>query len=147
MICSTFRNSDDAATYLFNIPENLFAVVSLRQLGAMLDALGKKPELAQEARALADEVEEAVKRHGIVQHPKHGEIYAYEVDGFGNVLLIDDAGLPSLVSIPYFGYGTQDDAVYQNTRGFALSGDNPFSSRAKPPRAPAAPTSPGRATT
>ena len=126
MICSTFRNSDDAATYLFNIPENLMAVVNLRRLAEMLDALGKKPELAKTSLALADEVEAGVRKHGIVEHPEHGRMYAYEVDGFGNVLMIDDAGLPSIVSIPYLGYGSIEDEVYQNSRGFALSGDNPY---------------------
>ena len=131
MICSTFRNSDDAATYLYNIPENLMAVVNLRRLSEMLDALGKKTGLATTARDLADEVEAAVKKHGIVEHPKHGRMYAYEVDGFGNTLLIDDAGLPSIVSIPYLGYGLIDDEVYQNSRRFALSEDNPFFYRGK----------------
>lgn len=126
MICSTFRNSDDAAIYLFNIPENLFAVTALNQLAEILDAIKKKPELAAEARALSKEVEAAVKQYGIVDHPKYGKIYAYEVDGFGNVLMMDDAGLPSLVSIPYLGYGTTSDPVYVNTRKFALSADNPY---------------------
>ncbi len=128
MICSTFRNSDDAALYLFNIPENLMAVVNLRRLAEMLDALHRKPALARTARELADEVEAAVKEHGIMEHPSetHGEIYAYEVDGFGNALFIDDAGLPSLVAVPYLGYGSIDDPVYQRTRAFALSDDNPY---------------------
>ncbi len=126
MICSAFRNSDDAAVYLFNIPENLFAVVTLRHLAEILDAIGKKPELAKESLALASEVEAAVKKYGIVQHPKYGKIYAYEVDGFGNVLMMDDAGLPSLIAIPYLGYGKVTDPIYQNTRKFALSADNPF---------------------
>lgn len=126
MICSTFRNSDDAAIYLFNIPENLMAVASLRHLSEMLNSMGKDPALAKEAAELADEVEAAVKEHGIVEHPKYGKIYAYEVDGFGNALFMDDAGLPSLVSIPYLGYGSIDDPVYQNTRKFALSEDNPY---------------------
>lgn len=128
MICSTFRNSDDAALYLFNIPENLMAVVNLRRLAEMLDALGKQPALARTARELADEVEAAVKKHGIMEHPsdEHGEIYAYEVDGFGNALFIDDAGLPSLVAVPYLGYGSIDDPVYQRTRAFVLSDDNPY---------------------
>ncbi|MGA0846928.1 MAG: glycoside hydrolase family 125 protein, partial [Luteolibacter sp.] len=126
MICSTFRNSDDAATYLFNIPENLMAVVNLRRLSEMLDAMDNKTQLARRARELADEVEAAVKEHGIIKHPKYGRMYAYEVDGFGNTLLIDDAGLPSIVSIPYLGYDLIDDDIYQNSRTFALSDDNPY---------------------
>lgn len=126
MICSVFRNSDDSATYLFNIPENLFAVVSLRQLASLLDATRQGSDLATDCRALASEVEAAALKYGIVHHPKYGDIYAYECDGYGNVLLMDDAGLPSLVSIPYLGYKTTSDKVYVNTRRFALSEDNPY---------------------
>ncbi len=126
MICSAFRNSDDAATYLYNIPENLFAVVSLRQLASLLEATKQGADLIPVCRALADEVEAATLSHGIIHHPKYGDIYAYECDGYGNVLLMDDAGLPSLISIPYLGYKTASDAVYRNTRRFALSPDNPY---------------------
>ncbi len=126
MICSVFRNSDDSATFLFNIPENLFAVASLRRLAEILDAIKKEPALAADSRALADEAEAAVKKYGIVDHPKYGKIYAYEVDGFGNTLLIDDGGSPGLIAIPFLGYGTPDDEVYKNSRRFALSEDNPF---------------------
>jgi uncharacterized protein len=126
MICSVFRNSDDSATYLFNIPENLFAVVSLRHLASLLEATHQGADLVPVCRSLADEAEAATLKYGIVHHPKYGDIYAYECDGYGNVLLMDDAGLPSLVSIPYLGYKTTDDPVYVNTRRFALSADNPY---------------------
>jgi meiotically up-regulated gene 157 (Mug157) protein len=75
---------------------------------------------------MADEVESATLKYGVVHHPKYGDIYAYECDGFGNVLLMDDAGLPSLISIPYLGYKTASDPVYVNTRRFVLSADNPY---------------------
>ncbi|MBJ8193385.1 glycoside hydrolase family 125 protein, partial [Bacillus cereus] len=60
------------------------------------------------------------------RHPVFGPIYAYETDGFGNYCLMDDAGTPGLMSIPYLGYTTADDPIYQNTRLFALSQENPF---------------------
>ena len=127
MICSAFRNSDDATTYLFNIPENLFAVVSLRQLAEMLDGLKDAGGLVATCRSLAREVEQAAQTHGIIDNPRGGgKLYAYECDGLGHHLLIDDAGLPSLTSIPYLGYKTVDDPVYQNSRKFAQSADNPF---------------------
>jgi meiotically up-regulated gene 157 (Mug157) protein len=126
MICSTFRTSDDATTYLFNIPENLFAVVVLRQLAALLKATQQGVHLISGCLDLADEIEAATLHDGIVQHPKYGAIYAYECDGYGNVLLMDDAGLPSLISIPYLGDKSADDEVYANTRQFALSADNPY---------------------
>ena len=131
MICSGFRNSDDAAIYLFNIPENLFAVSGLGHLAEILDGIKKEPALAADARALAAEVTEAVRAHGIVNHPKYGEIYAYECDGYGSVLLMDDAGSPGLVAIPFLGYGDASDKIYQDSRRFALSEDNPYFYRGK----------------
>ena len=127
MICSNFRASDDSAMYLFNIPENLFAVVSLRQMADMLDELKDTSDLARRCRTLSDEVEAAVLAYGIVEAPAGGgKIYAYEVDGLGHVLLMDDANLPNLTAIPYFGYKTSDDPLYQRTRAFAQSSANPF---------------------
>jgi len=127
MICSAFRNSDDATTYLFNIPENLFAVVGLRQLAEILDAIKDASGLSATCSSLASEVEDAVFAHGIVDSPQGGgKLYAYECDGMGHHLLIDDPGLPGLVSIPYLGYKSIDDPVYQNSRKLALSSDNPL---------------------
>jgi len=127
MICSAFRNSDDATTYLFNIPENLFALVSLRQLAAMLDALGDHSGLAATSRRLAQEVESGVQTDGLIDNPKGpGKMYVYECDGLGHHLLLDDAGMPGLTSIPFLGYKTIDDPVYQNSRRFAQSSDNPL---------------------
>ena len=81
---------------------------------------------ADECVALADEVEQAVKELAIYHHPKYGDIFAYEVDGFGNQLLIDDANVPSLLSLPYISDVSPDDPVYRNTRRFVLSQDNPY---------------------
>lgn len=52
---------------------------------------------------LADEVEKALKEHAVYTHPKYGPIYAFEVDGFGNHILMDDANVPSLLAMPYLG--------------------------------------------
>jgi hypothetical protein len=126
MIASPFRNSDDAAIYLFNVPANLFAVSSLRRTAELLEALPAGKSLAPEVRALASEVDAAILAHGVADHPKHGRMFVYECDGFGNVVLMDDAGLPNLVSIPYLGDTPPGDAVYRASRRFALSHDNPY---------------------
>ena len=129
MICSVFRNSDDASLYLFNIPENLFAVTALRQLAELLTTTtggGAQPALAEECVVLANEVEAAVRKHGIREHPVHGQIYVYECDGYGNSVFMDDTGLPSLLSMPYLGSVKPDDETYQRTRAFSLSADNPY---------------------
>ena len=51
-------------------------------------------------------------------------LIVYQVDGLGNHNLMDDANIPSLMSIPYLGYKA-DPAIYENTRRFVLSRDNP----------------------
>ncbi|WP_374755202.1 glycoside hydrolase family 125 protein [Dyadobacter jejuensis] len=126
LIASIFRPSDDATIYPFLIPSNLFAVVSFRQLSEMLLSMGKDAKLAQAFTDFAQEVEQAVKEYGVYAHPQFGDIYAFEVDGFGNYLLMDDAGIPGLVSMPYLDAVREDDPIYQNTRKFAFSESNPY---------------------
>lgn len=126
MICSTFRPSDDATTYAYLVPSNAFAVVSLRQLAEMVKSIKQEGAFAAECLALANEVDAAIKKYAIVNHPKYGKIYAFEVDGYGNYLMMDDANVPSLLSLPYLGYLSAEDKIYQNTRKFVWSLDNPY---------------------
>ncbi|MGV3585612.1 MAG: glycoside hydrolase family 125 protein [Adhaeribacter sp.] len=126
LICSSFRPSDDATVYSFLIPSNFFAVVSLRQAATMMEKIAQDKATAQELLALANEVEKALQEHAVVNHPKHGKIYAYEVDGFGSAYLMDDANVPSLLSLPYLDAVPATDPVYLNTRKFILSQNNPF---------------------
>jgi meiotically up-regulated gene 157 (Mug157) protein len=126
LICSAFRPSDDATVFPFLIPSNFFAVASLRQAAEMITALFQDGNLAGSLSALATEVETAIQKHGVVNHPEHGKIYAFEVDGFGSSYLMDDSNVPSLLSLPYLGVLKADDPVYQNTRKFALSAANPY---------------------
>ncbi len=126
LICSAFRPSDDATLYSFLVPSNFFAVTSLRQAAEMMTALAKDPKTAGELTALSDEVAAALRQYAVMNHPRHGKIYAYEVDGFGSQVLMDDANVPSLLALPYLGALPATDATYQNTRKFLLSSDNPF---------------------
>lgn len=131
LIYSAFRPSDDATQYGFLIPSNMFAVTSLRQLARIeREVLGHR-DFAAECEALATEVDAAIEQYGIVDHPRYGKIYAFEVDGFGNYYMMDDANVPSLLALPYLGYCTADDAIYQNTRRFVWSEDNPYFFRGK----------------
>jgi len=82
--------------------------------------------MADECLALADEVEDALYKYAVVKHPVYGKIYAYEVDGYGNALLMDDSNAPSLLSLPYLCDVKSSDRIYRNTRRFVLSGDNPY---------------------
>lgn len=126
LIASAFRPSDDACNYLFLVPSNFFAVSSLRKASAILEKVNHNRLLANECHALANEVETALKKHAIYLHPTYGPIYAYEVDGFGNYLLMDDANVPSLLSLPYITEMSQQDAIYLNTRRFIFSECNPY---------------------
>lgn len=126
MICSMFRPSDDATTYAYLVPSNAFAVVTLRYLAEMQRTIKKDVTFAAECDALADEVDAAIKKYAIVEHPKYGKIYAFEVDGYGNYLMMDDANVPSLLSLPYLGYCSANDKIYKNTRKFVWSLDNPY---------------------
>lgn len=126
LIVSCFRPSDDATTLQFLVPSNLFAVTSLRKAAEILSVVNKDEELAAKCTALADEVENAIKKYAVVDHPEFGKIYAFEVDGFGNALLMDDANVPSLLALPYLGDVDVDDPVYRNTRRFVWSTSNPY---------------------
>jgi len=126
LINSTFRPSDDATTYGFLIPSNLFAVTSLRQMAEISNKITGDKAFAEKCLSLAKEVEDAVRKYAIVTHPKYGKVYAFEVDGFGNASLMDDANAPSLLSLPYLGCVEINDPVYQNTRKLVWSHDNPY---------------------
>lgn len=126
LIASVFRPSDDATTFLFLVPSNFMAVSSLRKAAEILTKVNADTAAATECIALADEVSTALRKHAVVRHPKYGDIYAFEVDGFGNHFLMDDANVPSLLAMPYLGDVDVNDPIYQNTRRFVWSEDNPY---------------------
>ncbi|GAX12783.1 uncharacterized protein FisN_15Hh262 [Fistulifera solaris] len=125
LIWTGFRPSDDECEFNYLIPANMFAVVALEYMAEMADDLWNNDVLAKRARKLAAEVQRGIEEHAVIHHPNHGKIYAYEVDGLGGANLMDDANIPSLLSIPYLGYLHYDPQIYQNTRSFVLSPDNP----------------------
>lgn len=126
LIGSFFRPSDDACTYLFLVPSNFMAVTSLHKMAEILTQVNQRSDLAAQCNNLANEVHEALMKYAIVDHPKYGKIYAYEVDGFGNCVMMDDANVPSLLGMAYLGDVAIDDPIYQNTRRFVWSTDNPY---------------------
>jgi uncharacterized protein len=127
LIYSGFRPSDDACIFPLFIPANLFAVTSLRQLSQMAAKLGNDAALASDCIALADEVAAALDQYGQIETKNHGRIWAYEVDGYGDTLRMDDANAPGLLSLEYLGCVTPvGRAIYEHSRAFALSSDNPY---------------------
>ncbi len=126
MTWSGFRPSDDRCVYGYLVPSNMMAVCALKKAAELLNAGYEDTRLESECRSLAFDIDEGIKTHGVYEHEKFGKIYAYEVDGKGNVRLMDDANSPSLLSAPYLGYAEKDDEIYLNTRKFILSQSNPW---------------------
>ncbi|GHT60147.1 meiotically up-regulated protein [Bacteroidia bacterium] len=126
LIFSAFRPSDDATIYGYLIPSNLFAVTSLKQLAEISEKVTGDKTFAKTCSDLAQEVQSAIERYAVREHLNYGKIYAFEADGFGNQLFMDDANIPSLLGLPYLGGVNLNDPVYQNTRKFVLSADNPY---------------------
>ncbi len=138
LIHSMFRPSDDATLFPFLIPSNLFALSSLRNLRTLCSAMAIGKELDGTAFALENDLIGALNEHAIITHPKYGEVFAYEADGFGNHTFMDDANVPSLLALPYLqsthfsgdlsvlNTDKRGYTVYQNTRRMVLSDSNPF---------------------
>ena len=126
MTWSGFRPSDDRCKYNYLIPSNMMCVVAMKKAEKMLTDGFQDAAYAEKCRVLAAEVQKGIETYGIVEHPTFGKIYAYETDGLGNYLLMDDANSPSLLSLPYLGYCDKTDPLYLNTRRFILSEENPF---------------------
>ncbi|MFD1630830.1 glycoside hydrolase family 125 protein [Pseudopedobacter beijingensis] len=126
LICSAFRPSDDATVFSFLVPSNYFAVISLKQASEMMRKIANDAKTADELHDLGVEVEDALKKYAVVTHAKFGDIYAFEVNGMGSYNLMDDANIPSLLAMPYLDSVSVNDPIYQNTRKFIFSDDNPF---------------------
>ena len=125
MTWSGFRPSDDACKYGYLIPSNFFAVRAMEAARKLAQAAGRE-DLAQRALELQQTIREGIREYATVEHPRFGTVYAYETDGFGNYNLMDDANVPSLLSLPYLEACGADDPIYRNTRAFVLSGSNPY---------------------
>jgi uncharacterized protein len=125
MVWTGFRPSDDPCIYNYLIPAEMMAV---QALGAIeeIAATVHDEAMRQRAAQLRREIDAGIRKYGIVAGPGGAPIYAYEVDGLGHALTMDDANMPNLLAAPYFGYVPIDDPVYRNTRRFVLSGANPY---------------------
>lgn len=126
MTWSGFRPSDDRCLYGYLVPSNMMAVCALKKAAQMASEGYEDTRLESECRSLAFDIDEGIKEHGVYDHDSYGKIFVYETDGMGNMLLMDDANSPSLLSAPYLGYVKPDNEIYQNTRKFILSHNNPW---------------------
>ena len=125
MTWSGFRPSDDACMYGYLVPSNLFAAGVMKAAENFARMLGDEA-LAKDAATLSAQIAEGIEKYALVEHPEFGRVYAYEVDGLGNANMMDDANVPSLLSLPYLEVCGTDDPVYRNTRALVLSKENPY---------------------
>jgi len=124
LIHSMFRPSDDATVFSFNIPGNLFAATSvLHFFGAFGDAVGFSRDFMKSYDDLGQSLLKLIHDYSVIENKQFGKIYAYEINGFGSINLMDDANVPSLLSMPYL---SGDSEIIKNTRDFVLSDSNPF---------------------
>jgi meiotically up-regulated gene 157 (Mug157) protein len=131
MIFSMFRPSDDACIYPLFVPANLFAIQTLMRLRRMSAEVFNDASLHATCDEVLSSLQAGIAQYAMVTHPVFGKIWAYEVDGFGNSLMMDDANTPSLLSLPYLGCCDTNDPTYQRTRQFVLSLSNPYFFRGK----------------
>ena len=134
LVRSAFRPSDDATIFGFLVPANAMMAVELRRTAALLASAPRSGASGDERRFLAtrmagraDTISKGVWEHGVVAHARWGRVFAYEVDGYGSRLLMDDANVPSLLALPLLGFAGRDDAVYRATRRMLLDpAGNPY---------------------
>jgi len=130
MIHAIFRQ-DDANIFNLYVPDNIMAITELKNLAEMLSDIRENQNLAKKCLLMSDQIKKAIMEDAIVEHKIFGKIFAFEIDGFGSRLLMDDPTLPGLINLPSMGYWDNKDEVYQNTRRFILSEWNPSYEKGK----------------
>ena len=126
MVRSAFRPSDDRCEYPFLVPANMFIIAVFNDLNTILGKENINNPLKKDIITLCEQIKNGIEKYAVVDDKEFGKIYAYEVDGLGNKLMMDDANVPSLLSLPYLGYCNKDDEIYLNTRKYILSKNNPY---------------------
>lgn len=133
LIRSAFRPSDDACIFQFFIPGNAHMAVELNKTTEILNSLRDKleeeelPKFIDQTKKFGAQITNGIYEHAIFDHKVFGKVFAYEVDGYGGSVFMDDANIPSLLSLPDLGFISKDDPIYQNTRKMILSKNgNPY---------------------
>jgi meiotically up-regulated gene 157 (Mug157) protein len=126
LVRSAFRPSDDATILGYFIPANAMMAVELKRTAEIMRQVGQN-KWAKILQARGEAIDEGVWEYGVVNHRKYGDVFAYEVDGYGSQIMMDDANIPSLLALPLLGFVNKDNKIYQNTRRMILEkAGNPF---------------------
>lgn len=124
LVASGFRPSDDACIFPYLIPSNAMMVVNLRHAAELLQILGVE-DLAATCNRLAATLGAGIHEWAVAD-AGDGPVFFYEVDGYGSRVFMDDANIPSLLSLPYLGYVSRNDPTYLRTRQKLWSRANPY---------------------
>lgn len=127
LVRSFHRPSDDACTYQYLIPSNMMFSAALNATSDIMARVAPPgSNLTSWMRSMSTGINRGIMDHAIISDPKYGKIYAFEIDGYGSHLAMDDPNIPSLLSAPFISYTTTRDPIYANTRRKILSRDNPY---------------------
>ncbi|KIY49553.1 hypothetical protein FISHEDRAFT_65492 [Fistulina hepatica ATCC 64428] len=121
MVGTSHRPSDDLSTFAFLVPANAMLTVELTYLADVLDEVGVLGNVSGMARQWSQNVYDVIWKTTILDN-----IFAYETNGFGARYGMDDANVPSLLSLPYLGFLEMDNPTYVATRKVLLSRYNPY---------------------
>ncbi|CAI6336363.1 unnamed protein product [Periconia digitata] len=127
LVRSAFRPSDDSTIFQLFIPANMMFSAYLSSTADIMSKLNTSNSgaLAERMKSLSQSIPDAIETHGTVTHPDYGQVYAFEVDGFGGQTIMDDANIPSLLSAPFNTYNVNPE-TYRNTRALVLGATNPY---------------------
>lgn len=143
MVRTAFRPSDDACIYQLLVPANMMWAKYLEEASIIMEKLSgdEAKNLTDTMRDQAYGVRKGIDEDAIIHNKDFGDIFAYEIDGFGGTNMIDDANVPSLLAMSLWNYSTSAfklpvpteggnprdyDRIYANTRRFILSESNPY---------------------
>lgn len=144
MVRTAFRPSDDACIYQLLVPANMMFAKYLEEASLIMEGLegDEAKNLTGSMREFALGIRKGIDEDAIIHHKDFGDIFAYEIDGYGGTNMMDDANIPSLLAMPLWNYSHSDintlpppasgqkahdyDEIYANTRRFILSDSNPY---------------------
>ncbi|PFH52869.1 glycoside hydrolase family 125 protein [Amanita thiersii Skay4041] len=115
------RPSDDLSVFAFLTPANAMLSVELNHLADILDDTKQLRNVSEQAREWSVRIHDAIWKTTVVDN-----IFAYETNGFGGRYVMDDANVPSLLSLPYLGFLEKHHPAYSATRKLLLSPRNPY---------------------
>jgi len=115
------RPSDDLSVFSFLTPANAMLSVELTNLADVLETVGTGKNFSTLARKYSKVIGDAVWKNTLVN-----DVFAYETNGLGSRYVMDDANVPSLLSLPYLGFLNISHPAYQATKKILWSRNNPY---------------------